>query len=448
MKNSENDNLLLFDDLPTAEEADFMEAAANDADCGEFNEQAVAGLAIARMKDMTGSGLTETLPETATAEATDLHVVRCSAFSDVAVDESPTNTQPLSKHSGHRRRTVMRVMLIAACVAVLLLGTFVAAAKVIYDVRFMQLIGVEGTMTALENGYVQIGLSKTVDDLTVTVVDAIGDSRTQWVEIRTNRPLEPGTPDGWLEALHTENGQFLGLKGLPEDQALTDTSIQYFKGSWLTTVFSDIDCTEYYQKHLAKESLGMDFFASLKPFARDGYLWYMLEIDGEKAINRGFVHLVLCFNTSATDNVPFEFNWCNNYKAEETTFRVDRSVGDARITKVVLSDANLFLYSNSGFDDYRLNSVTLADGTVLYTVNDAPEIPKEKQSVSGSPHVWDDGRIGSSGHDTGTGFFTDSNVQYSLLPGLSFRTPDSMTTLIPADEIVAVTINGVEIQLR
>ena len=437
MKNSENDNLLLFDDLPTAEEADFMEAAANDADCGEFNEQAVAGLAIARMKDMTGSGLTETLPETATAEITAMTGA-----------ESPANAHPASRRSGRRRRTVMRVMLIAACVAVLLLGTFVAAAKVIYDVRFTQLIGVEGTMTALENGYVQIGLSKTVDDLTVTVVDAIGDSRTQWVEIRTNRPLEPGTPDGWLEPILTESGRFIRLNGLSEDQAATDFLINFFNGSWLATVFSDIDCTEYYRKHLVNESIGMEYSASLKPFCRDGYLWYMLEIDTTKAINRSFAHLILGFHTAETDNAQFEFNWCNNYKAKETTYRVDKSVGDARITKVVLCGASLFLYSNSGYDDYRLDSVTLANGTVLHTINDAPEIPQEKQSVSGSPSAWYDGRRGCSGHNTGTGFFTDSVVQYSLLPGLSFRTPDSMTTLIPADEIVAVTINGVEISLR
>ena len=434
MKNSKNDNLTIIDDtetvfgdLPTAEEADRMLAEAaiasasaeTDAtDRNEFDETAVTELALRMIRTADTAAVAGSQTENA----------------GQTVDPPRSTFRP--------RRRALRVALIAACVAALLFGTFVAAANVIYDVRFTQLIGVEGTMTELKSGYFQIGLSKTIDDLTVTVVDAIGDVRVQWVEIRTNRRLVDGTPDGWLEDNFTDDGLYAGTPAMPDGFAATDFRVSYYDGSLFSTVFSDIDCTERYQKHLVNKP-SLDMGGSLIPFCRDGYLWYMMQVSCKEDINRSFTHLEIGFDTSAQKDVMFEFNWCNNYKSDKETFRVNRSVGRSKVKKVVLGGASMFVYVDGGSDDICLNSVTLRDGTVLYTNQGENETAPDKTGVS---HFPNDGRqAGGSKRD---GIFTSSYAEYSLLPGVTFRTPQSFTSLIPMDEIVSITINGTEISLR
>ena len=49
MKNS-NERIPFFDNLPTADEAERMEAAVSEADHGEYNETAVTNLALAGMQ--------------------------------------------------------------------------------------------------------------------------------------------------------------------------------------------------------------------------------------------------------------------------------------------------------------------------------------------------------------------------------------------------------------
>lgn len=436
MKNSENDNLTFIDNTeavldnpPTAEEADRIlaeaEIAAAETDApeySEFDETAVTEQALKMMR----------------AAETDTAPVAGSAT------ENTGKTVAILRPTVRRRRKVLRVALVAACIAVLLFGTFVAAANVIYDVRFTQLIGVDGTMTELENGYFQIGLSKTIDDLTVTVVDAIGDARVQWVEIRTNRKLADGTPDGWLEQAFTNDGLYINTPALPDEYAATGYLVKYYDGSLLSTVFSDIDCTERYQKHLVNTPT-LDMRGSLIPFCRDGYLWYMMETSCEEDINRSFTHLEINFNTSAQDDVMFEFNWCNNYKSDKETFRVNKSVGQSKVKKVVLSGASMFVYTNGGYNEICLNSVTLKDGTVLYTNQGENDVAPGKTDVS---DFMNDGRRSCSESSGVEGLFTSSYVEYSLLPGVSFQTPQSQTSLIPMDDIVSITINGVEISLR
>ena len=437
MKNSENDNLtfidnteVILDNPPTAEEADRIlaeaeaEIAAAETDApeySEFDETAVTELALKMMR---------------AAEADTADVAGSAT-------ESTGKTVAILRPTVRRRRKALRVALVAACIAVLLFGTFVAAANVIYDVRFTQLIGVEGTMTELKSGYFQIGLSKTIDDLTVTVVDAIGDVRVQWVEIRTNRRLVDGTPDGWLEDNFTDDGLYAGTPAMPDGFAATDFRVSYYDGSLFSTVFSDIDCTERYQKHLVNKP-SLDMGGSLIPFCRDGYLWYMMQVSCKEDINRSFTHLEIGFDTSAQKDVMFEFNWCNNYKSDKETFRVNRSVGRSEVKKVVLGGASMFVYVDGGSDDICLNSVTLRDGTVLYTNQGENETAPDKTGVSRFPN---DGRQawGGSKRD---GIFTSSHVEYSLLPGITFQTPQSQTSLIPMDDIVSITINGVEISLR
>ena len=152
MKNLNNDKSMqnnlektVFDNLPTAEEAERMEAEAGIANAAAFNEQAVTALTLDSMK-------TE------------------------AIRTSDNSKAGSAKRKGRR---VLRAVLIAASLAVLLMTSLCVAAMIAYDVRFTQLIGLEGTMKELENGYVEIGISAEVGGLTVTAVDAIGDSRAK-----------------------------------------------------------------------------------------------------------------------------------------------------------------------------------------------------------------------------------------------------------------------------
>ncbi len=470
MKNSKNDNLTFIDNIeavldnpPTAEEADLILADAEaeiatvfaepDApDYNEFDATTVTELALGRMRtaeagasaDMTTTADADKAESVVTAEK-DVAEMAASAETDKAASGSNAGKTVVTlRPAARRRRKLFRVALIAACIAVLLFGTFVAAANVIYDVRFTQLIGVEGTMTKLENGYFQIGLSKTIDDLTVTVVDAIGDARIQWVEIQTNRKLADGTPDGWLEKAFTDDGLYINTPALPDEYASTGYRVDYYKGSRLATIFSDIDCTEYYQKNYS-HAFTLNTGGSLIPFCRDGYLWYLMQASCNKDINHSFTHLAINFNTSVQDDVMFEFNWCNNYKSDKETFRVNKSVGKAKIKKVVLCGASMFLYIDGGYDDICLNYITLKDGTILYTDQGEAEIAQDKTGVYS---FMDDGRQSCGGSANDEGIFTSSDVEYSLLPGVTFRTPQSCTSLIPMDDIVSITINGVEISLK
>ena len=141
----------------------------------------------------------------------------------------------------------------------------------------------------------------------------------------------------------------------------------------------------------------------------------------------------------------FEFNWCNNYKSDKETFRVNKSVGQSKVKKVVLSGASMFVYTNGGYNEICLNSVTLKDGTVLYTNQGENDVAPGKTDAYVSV---DDGRRSCAGSSNDEGIFTSSYAEYSLLPGVTFRTPQSQTSLIPMDDIVSITINGVEINLR
>ena len=190
MKNSKNDitsidnDTTVFGNLPTAEEADRMLAEADEA-AAVFDESAVIGVALAKMQ------------------------------ADITSGKIPSTSSEATVRTGQRKlRKSLRVILIAAGLSVFLLVALGAAARIIYDVRFTQLIGLEGTMQELENGYFEIGLTRTLGDLTITMVDAIGDTHTQWAEMQTNIKLPDGTPDGWLYT-YSADGEIQSL--LPAD---------------------------------------------------------------------------------------------------------------------------------------------------------------------------------------------------------------------------------------
>lgn len=417
MKNSENDYLELLTDTFAPEETDCIDESAAATDVA-FDEHAVTELTLAKIRKESASA-PETIP-----------VI------------SPSRT--VKQTHQRKLRKVLRVMLIASCIAVFLLAAVAVAADLIYDVRFTQLLGLEGTMKELENGYVAIGITRTAGDLTVTAVDAIGDSHTQWIEIQTNKPLPADTPDGFL--YNTATGERVSLPSEFKPYIMMDHEAKYYEGSHFATTLSDIDCTDYYYEKLTNQ-FGSLHHCSVSPFCRDGYLWYLVRIDTVEnvAVNRGFVHLVLYFDIGLSEKWPIEFDWCNNYKAKEKTIRVDKKFEGCTLLDVTLTSTGIYLsYNGYGSDkNGRLNAVKLADGTEL------PTLTRDLLADYSNEHPYADQY--SSEWDGWTDQYTRNNQrykQYSLLPGFSFLAPAYKTSLIPVDEIAAIIVDDVEISLK
>ena len=413
MKNLNNDKSMqnnlektVFDNLPTAEEAERMEAEAGIANAAAFNEQAVTALTLDSMK-------TE------------------------AIRTSDNSKAGSAKRKGRR---VLRAVLIAASLAVLLMTSLCVAAMIAYDVRFTQLIGLEGTMKELENGYVEIGISAEVGGLTVTAVDAIGDSRTQWIELRTNYKLPDGTPDGFFNNPTMEESDPVGIAISSGNRIVWSADVSYYEGSRLETLKSDTDCRQYYYDTLYRKA-GVAIGFSMRPFARDGYLWYLASLTAleDVNINRGFVHMVLYCNYNGIKRWPVDIDWRNNYTAKEKSFRMNRKAGDVVITRITLTSTKMFISYDGVRKRFRLNSVTLSDGTVIPTRSADPA-----EIIANPDQAEWDGWI-----DNGINYPEDKYFRnYSLFPGESFKTPSGLTTCIPMDDIVSVNINGVDIPIK
>lgn len=413
MKNLNNEKSIqnnlektVFDNLPTAEEAERMEAEAGSANAAAFNEQAVTTLALAGMK-------TE------------------------AIRTSDNSKAGSAKRKGRR---VLRAVLIAASLAVLLMTSLCVAAMIAYDVRFTQLIGLEGTMKELEGGYVEIGLTAEVGGLTITAVDAIGDSHTQWIEFRTNYKLPDGTPDGFFNNLTMEESDPVGIAISSGNRIVWSADVSYYEGSHFETLKSDTDCMQYYYDTLYRKK-GVASGFSLRPFARDGYLWYLASLTTleDVNINRGFVHVVLYCNYNGLKRWPVEFDWRNNYTAKEKSFRMNRKAGDVVITRITLTSTKMLISYDGVRKRFHLNSVTLSDGTVIPTRSADPA-----EIIANPDQAEWDGWI-----DNGINYPEDKYFRnYSLFPGESFKTPSGLTTCIPMDDIVSVNINGVDIPIK
>ena len=374
MKNSKNDNFTLigndspFGNLPTAAEAERMEAAAPEGDA--FAENAVADLALAKMQN-----------------------------------EQAAKVAPSRKG----RRNGFRVAMIAACIAVFLLGTLVAVAKIGFDVRFTDLLGMKEPAKELTESWYEIGQTKEVDGVEVTIVDAFGDSNNQWAELKTNLKFADAVPDGFVSA---NDVLFPGSIGKPHAE------------------FTNPDSDVFYH----------NYGCICTPFARDGYLWYILYFFSlELPINNGY--FTLTFDLTVGDDATakaFEFRWNSKYDAREEVIVVNTPVGDVTVTEVRISPTCLTVYAkrpSAEETSFRIDSITLADGTVY------PAKTTIFYGLAGGS--WTEGWTEGPNPEGAAAF-----ARYLLLPGHSFDTPNEMTSMIPAGEITAITVDGVTIPIR
>ena len=403
MKNS-NERIPFFDNLPTADEAERMEAAVSEADHGEYNETAVTNLALAGMQAERNQAADHT--------------------------EKPRIFRK-------NRRTV----LLAACLAVVVLTTLCAAAKLIYDARFPKLLGLGWTTPGFDKGYYKIGITKSYTEMTATVVDAFGDAHEQWIEVKTDRKLKKGTPDG-----------FLYLTGLSADERLScatwDFDVHYAEGLHLSDSFTELDFIDFYRY---EERRGFSYNSSgvrICPFCRDGFLWYLVNIVSRPTVslNHGIVRLDITIPDEQGNSWPFAFTWNCDYDSKEKTVTVNRKLKDVTITDITLSATEIYINYLGLRENSRLISITLADGTVLNAL-DCDHIPDDfnisvHRDYDPSLPDWD-GFIHYMQYGAMGGY-----KRYSLLPNASFQTDSEHSTLIPVDDIVSININGVEISLR
>ena len=130
----------------------------------------------------------------------------------------------------------------------------------------------------------------------------------------------------------------------------------------------------------------------------------------------------------------FEFRWNCKYDSHEEIFTINKPAGRMTVTEVRLSPTCLTVYAektSSDEDSFRIDSVTLADGTVY---------PAKATILYGL-----DGGRWTESPDSGRSY---SFARYLLIPNHSFDTPEDMTSMIPAGEIIAVTVDGVTIPIR
>lgn len=374
MKNSKNDNFTLigndspFGILPTAAEAERMEAAAPEGDA--FNENTVADLALAKIRD---------------------------------------NPAAKAAPSRKSRRRGFRVALIAACAAIFLFSTVVAVAKIGFDVRFTDLLGMKKPAKELSDNWYEIGLTKKVDGIEATIVDAFGDSNNQWAELKTNLKFAESVQDGFVSS---DKVLLPGSMAMPHVEFIKPDSDDFYANY-------GVICT---------------------PFARDGYLWYLLYFfSRELPINNG--RFTLTFNLYAGDSVdakPFEFRWNTRYDSREEVLAVNKTAGNMTITEVHISPTCLTVYAKApSYDEeaFRIDSITLADGTVY------PAKTSVFYGLTGGR--WTEGWAEGPNPEGAAAF-----ARYLLLPDHSFDTPDEMTSMIPAGEITAITVDGITIPIR
>lgn len=92
-----------------------------------------------------------------------------------------------------RKRINRKKIFIILAAAVMMFGTVVSASQYYdLDIRLQKMIGSSEVMKDLSGGFVQIGVSDTDKDVTVTATQAIGDKNSQWIILDTNIPWEAG----------------------------------------------------------------------------------------------------------------------------------------------------------------------------------------------------------------------------------------------------------------
>ena len=294
MKNLKDNNhteqsepVALFKDLPTSREADEMETGLVDYTPKGYSEQRLTERTIAKLRR------------------------------EMAAEAPKRN-----------RRRGFRILLIAACTAVLLLGTALGAREIIHSRRLNEMLGISGDAGELENSFIELGLTQTRGDITVTLVDSIGDAYNLWVEVQTNLKFKDPTPEGWM---WDDPWPMLPARIGEQDYRFLDTSLDNY-------------------------GLGLHSI----PFCRDGYLWFMMYLTSDDTpFNKTDLRL-----TFTLGGFEFGFTLKNNYETDEKKIPLNTVIGDITITEVDLNPSRITIYAEREPRLYTSNPIELESITL------------------------------------------------------------------------------------
>jgi len=222
-----------------------------------------------------------------------------------------------------------RVALFAAVMMMLAASSAFAVSNG-WDVELAKAFGVSTMMKDLEDGYVNIGVSDSHDEVTVTVNQAIGDDTSQWIQVDTN--------------IDYEEDEINSVDYLPEKTRL---QVKNLMGT------ADIDGG-----------------FSMQCFNNHGKVAYWLFPTGYKGINKAKLELVISgikrtltdengkiVSEKSIDDNTFEIHWKNVYDTNVRTFDLTENVKckldendpdgdrlvDCRLTKVRVTPITLYI---------------------------------------------------------------------------------------------------------
>lgn len=102
-------------------------------------------------------------------------------------EQNSTGKQISKIHVFGKRRVVLLV-----AVFVLMIGMMSFAKEHDWDIQMADKLGISDAMEQLDGGYMNVGVSDTVDDITLTASQLIGDKNCMWVQLDTNVPWAAG----------------------------------------------------------------------------------------------------------------------------------------------------------------------------------------------------------------------------------------------------------------
>ena len=295
--------------------------------------------------------------------------------------------------SGKTRRKALRVVLIAACLVVLLVGTVYAATKELRAKPFLELIGTAGNEEELVTGFVPIEETIQFDHVRVTLEDIIGDRYAVYAELSTDYELDE--PDGWLMKEMPVKLRGDGEAVFPDDE---------LRG-----------CMNGYA-----------------PFGRDGRLWYLFVISyNDPDVDLSHLPMQLRIGGADADGNTFShtFEWVNNYEAKSEIIAINKEVNGLLLTDIRFSLTRMDVYYETEEEhnflgwEFPLDYIKLDDGKIL-----------KYSRVNGMTIQGD--RIASGSQET---------AFFNLLSGFS---EDGVFRLVPYERIQSVCVDGEEIRIR
>ena len=346
---------------------------------------------------------------------------------DRILTNSPVCEQADRRRTPQGRRTrkrAFRLVLIAACMLVLLVGTVYAATEAFRGETFLKLIGTNANEEDIASGYVAIEDTKQleiepvkIEDLIegknadkweiskITLEDIIGDKNKVYVELSTDCKVDE--PDGWF----------------------VNSGCPFKMDVEAEAIFSD-----------DFEPLGHG--TGLAPFIRDGRLWYFVIIsyhDVSTIMDIDLSHLPMRLRIHGIidkSSIDVTFEWTNDYEAKSEVIPINKEVNGLLLTDIQFSLTSMDicftsereLSQNEMKEPIPLEYIRLDDGTVLrYTKNN------EKMPIKFFGHIQT-----FPGGSKGVSYF-------DLLCGF---TEDGVFRLVPFERIQSICINGEEIRIR